>query len=68
PAQVTVAAADIRGDRHVLKTDSLIPAAMAGIYLLLLLYFKATGGYRVLTISDDDAVAADVAAGEFSEG
>ncbi|MDG1898182.1 MAG: MFS transporter [Fuerstiella sp.] len=65
--QATVAAADIRGDRHVLRTDSLIPAAMAGIYLLLLLYFKGIGGYRALTISDDDAEAAEVAAGEFSE-
>ena len=53
PDQVTVAEADIRGDRHVLRTDSLIPATMAVIYLLLLLYFKLIGGYKPLTIADD---------------
>jgi MFS family permease len=44
--------ADIRGNRRTLKTDSLIPAAMAVIYLLLFLYFKATGGYKAVKIGD----------------
>ena len=57
PDQVTVAEADIRGDRRVLKTDALIPATMAVAYLLLLLYFKAIGGYKPLTIADEADVA-----------
>ena len=50
-AQETVVAADIEGNRHTLKTDSLIPAAMAVIYLLLMLYFKAIGGYKPVSIT-----------------
>ena len=56
--QTVVTEADIRGDRHVLRTDSLLPAAMAVIYLLLLLYFKATGGYKALSIDDEEAALA----------
>jgi hypothetical protein len=40
--------AGIEGDRRTLVTDSLIPATMAVVYLLLLLYFKAIGGYKPL--------------------
>jgi MFS family permease len=53
PEQRSVIEASIAGDRKTLKADSLIPAAMAVIYLLLLLYFKAIGGYRVVHIGDD---------------
>ena len=49
-AQKAVAAASIAGDRHTLKADSFIPATMAGIYLLLLLYFKTIGGYKPINI------------------
>lgn len=52
PAQQTVVAADQRGDRATLKADSFIPAGMAVIYLLLLLYFKTIGGYKVVRIED----------------
>ncbi len=45
--------ADIRGDRRTLKTDSLIPMTMAGIYLLLMLYFKSIGGYKPETIDPE---------------
>ena len=38
--------ADQQGDRDTLKADSFIPATMAGIYLLFLLYFASIGGYR----------------------
>jgi hypothetical protein len=38
------------GDRETLKADALIPAVMALIYLLLLLYFKAIGGYKPVHI------------------
>ena len=51
-AQQTVVDADIRGNRRTLVTDSLIPAAMAVIYLLLMFYFKASGGYKALSIKD----------------
>ncbi|MEE2614433.1 MAG: hypothetical protein VYC62_02475, partial [Verrucomicrobiota bacterium] len=49
-----VAEASIEGDRRTLKADSLIPAAMAVIYLLLLLYFKAIGGYKPVTIEESE--------------
>jgi MFS family permease len=52
PAQVTVVQADQQGDRRTLKADSFIPLTMAVIYLLLLIYFKAIGGYRPLTVEE----------------
>ena len=52
PDQKTVADASIIGDRKTLKADSFIPAAMAAIYLLLFLYFKAIGGYKVVPIDE----------------
>lgn len=51
-AQIAVVDADIRGNRRTLKTDSLIPASMAVIYLLLMLYFRAKGGYRPISIDE----------------
>jgi MFS family permease len=42
--------ASITGDRRTLVADSLIPATMAVIYLCLLLYFKAIGGYKAVKI------------------
>lgn len=50
--QKKVAAADLKGDRLTLQTVSLVPATMAAIYLLLFLYFKAAGGYKVVHIGD----------------
>jgi len=52
PEQETVVAADIDGNRKTLKVDSLIPAAMAVIYLLLMLYFRSIGGYRPVVIGE----------------
>jgi MFS family permease len=49
----TVIKASIGGDRHTLKTDAIIPAIMAGIYLLLFIYFKTIGGYRPLHIGEE---------------
>ncbi len=49
--------ADVRGDRRTLIADSAIPAAMAVIYLLLLLYFKSIGGYKPVHIGEEDAGA-----------
>jgi hypothetical protein len=48
--QQAVADASIVGDRKTLKADSFIPLTMAGIYLLLLLYFKGIGGYKTVAI------------------
>jgi MFS family permease len=56
PEQQLVSDASIVGDRETLKADAFIPAVMAGIYLLLLLYFKAIGGYKTVHI---DAAAAE---------
>ncbi len=50
PAQRMVVESSITGDRRTLKADSFIPATMAVIYLLLLLYFKAIGGYKAVHI------------------
>jgi len=50
PEQKTVVEADQTGDRHTLIADSAIPATMAVIYLFLLIYFKAIGGYRPVHI------------------
>ncbi len=55
PEQKTVADASIAGDRHTLKADAFIPVAMAVIYLLLFLYFKAIGGYKPISIADSKA-------------
>lgn len=42
--------ASIEGDRRTLRADATIPAIMAGIYLILLVYFWSIGGYKVLNI------------------
>ena len=48
-----VHASSIEGDRQTLVADSLIPATMAVIYLILLIYFKLIGGYRPVHIATD---------------
>ena len=50
PDQEQLVAAGQEGDRMTLKADSAIPATMAVIYLLIILYFKSIGGYKPLTI------------------
>ncbi|MFQ3652438.1 MAG: MFS transporter, partial [Gemmataceae bacterium] len=42
--------ASITGDRRTLRADAAIPAVMAGIYFLLLVFFWRQGGYKVLNI------------------
>ncbi len=54
-AQKDIVAADQAGDRKTLKADSYIPAAMAAIYLCILLYFKSIGGYRAVHIAGTSA-------------
>jgi hypothetical protein len=50
PDEKSVQDASIRGDRKTLVADSFIPATMALIYLIILLYFKAIGGYKPVHI------------------
>lgn len=62
PDQKAIVAADQAGDRKTLKADSFIPVAMAAIYLLILFYFKAIGGYKPLTIEETNRRATSPAA------
>jgi MFS family permease len=55
PDQQAVVDASIRGDRRTLKADAFIPAAMAVIYLLILLYFKSIGGYKAVHLEGTTA-------------
>ena len=48
-----VHASSIEGDRRTLRADSLIPATMAVVYLLLFIYFKTIGGYKPVHIATD---------------
>ena len=57
PKQAAIVAADQAGDRATLKADSYIPLAMAAIYLALFVYFKSIGGYKVLTLADEERAA-----------
>lgn len=50
----TVHSASIQGDRDTLVADSMIPAAMAVIFLLLMLYFRMQGGYRALKLEEQE--------------
>ncbi|MDP6207165.1 MAG: hypothetical protein QGG01_02585, partial [Roseibacillus sp.] len=50
----TVVDADIRGNRTTLKLDSLIPAVMAIGYLFLIFYFRSIGGYKPLTVEEQE--------------
>lgn len=53
-----VTAATLHGGRMALKLTSYVPATMAVLYLLLILYFKARGGYKAVEVAesggDDD--------------
>lgn len=47
-----VTAATLEGGRMALKVTAAVPAAMAVLYLALILYFKAIGGYRPVSIDE----------------
>ncbi len=53
--QKAMVEASIAGSRKTLRTDAFLPAGMAAIYLLLFLYFKSIGGYKVVKIEDQKA-------------
>ena len=50
PAYEEVMAAEIYGKEQALKVTALIPTAMAVGYLILLIYFRAIGGYKLIEI------------------
>ncbi|MBL8736369.1 MAG: MFS transporter [Planctomycetes bacterium] len=50
--------ASMAADRQTLRVDALIPATMAVVFLLLALWFKSQGGYRVLRIGKNGEVEA----------
>jgi MFS family permease len=58
PAQQAIVDASITGDRRTLKADAFIPLTMALIYLLMLLYFKAIGGYKTVHLEGTTAAKA----------
>ena len=50
-----------------LKLTSYVPAAMAVLYLLLILFFKARGGYKPVEVAEssgDGDQSPEAAAGE----
>jgi hypothetical protein len=53
----------IAGDRKTLRADSFIPATMAVIYLLLLIYFRSIGGYKPVHLTGTAATDTSVNAG-----
>jgi len=44
--------ATLEGGRKALKITAIVPAVMAGIYLLLMIYFKSIGGYKAVHLDD----------------
>lgn len=50
-----VKAATLEGGRMALKLTAAVPATMAVLYLLLILYFKASGGYKPVYIEGEVA-------------
>jgi len=54
PEQRQVHEADLDGGRAALTTTAFVPATMALLYLGLICYFKATGGYKALHVGVDE--------------
>jgi MFS family permease len=52
-----VVAANLEGGRMALKVTAIIPLVMAVLYLCLILYFKARGGYRPVHLEGTGAAA-----------
>lgn len=49
--------ANLEGGYKALTLTAYIPAAMAVGFLILLLYYKAIGGYKVLRVNDDGTLS-----------
>ncbi|HBE70748.1 MAG TPA: MFS transporter [Planctomycetaceae bacterium] len=50
-----VKSATLEGGRMALKITAAVPALMAVLYLLLILYFKATGGYKASHVETSES-------------
>ncbi len=53
--------AGLHGGKVALKLTSYVPLTMAGLYLLLILYFKARGGYKAVHVGSEPETGADMA-------
>jgi hypothetical protein len=51
-----IAEAGLFGGRMALKWTALVPATMAVLYLLLIIYFMMQGGYKRVVIEEDQAM------------
>ncbi|CAN5740861.1 MFS transporter [soil metagenome] len=51
-----VSDATVEGGRMALKVTAVVPAIMAVLYLLLILYFKSKGGYKALNVAEENAL------------
>ncbi|MDB6124819.1 MAG: Major Facilitator Superfamily protein [Pedosphaera sp.] len=60
PEETQVHDADLHGGQMALKMTAAIPATMAILYLCLILYFKARGGYKPVHIEGTGHDAAEV--------
>ena len=47
--------AALHGGRTALQLTSFVPAAMAAVYLLLILFFRAKGGYKAVDVGHESA-------------
>ena len=56
-AQQAIVAADHIGDRRTLTADAWVPAVMALLYLLMLLWFRSIGGYKAVHLEGAGAAA-----------
>jgi hypothetical protein len=61
PEETQVHDADLHGGRMALKITAAVPATMAALYLVLILYFKAKGGYKQVHIEGVGKAAEEVA-------
>ncbi len=61
PEEKQVHEADLYGGRMALRMTAAIPATMAALYLVLILYFKARGGYKQVHIEGAGHGAQEVA-------
>lgn len=50
--------AGVFGGKMALKLTAYVPATMAVLYLLLILYFKSRGGYKALNVEEEQALDA----------
>jgi MFS family permease len=48
--------ATLEGGRMALKVTAAVPALMAILYLALILYFRAKGGYKALNVAEEKAL------------